>query len=689
MDEIRNEIHIEAAGSASFELEGFASVFARYLEEAEQVYDLNVEVLSCRGPRGKRLEILGYAEDITDQSLTILAGRYFGEDATLTLTEAKEVFSRASGFVELSFGGTLSASLEPSSREAEYSAYFHDQYAKNKFAKVRVLLITDGFMSDRIKNLESGAIAGVKVVYEIWDQKRMLDSASPEKRSEDILVDFTEWMPDGLPCLVAETEDSATETYLAVIPAGVLAAIFEEFGSLLLESNVRTFLSARGAVNKGIQATLAQEPHRFLAYNNGLTTTAADVVIDRTGAGTAIKSIAKWQIVNGGQTTASIVHYLRGDKSRSIADVNVQMKLVKVRDDDASSVVQAVAKYANSQNRVSGADLFATHEFHVRLEQISRRLRAPAKEGAQYQTGWYYERARGQWEYEKASRSGTAERNRFDLEYPRAQKITKTDWAKYSYCWGKKPHLVSKGAQSVFADYAVAVDKQWETSDDEFNENYFKNNVGKAIIYEGLRTAVMKEDWYKSSPGYLANIVAYAIAKFRLQIDDQFPAQKYDFTKTWNLQAIPLETLRALLAIAHEAQVYLNDPRRPQANVTQWAKQTACWEGFSKVSIAVDSAVAEDLLDANESAVLQREATKVRKMDSGFEAINRVLEVMPETWKSVAMSVSKHPISPMEADLVEAFGAGNKKVPSERQAKALIRMLDRFSSIGVIGRDDY
>lgn len=689
MDEIRNEIRIQAAGAASFELEGFANVFARHLEEVEQIFDLNVEVLSCRGPHGKRLEILGYAEDLTDQTLTVLAGRYFDEDATLTMTEAKEVFSRAAKFIELSFTDSLSSTLEPSSREAEYSDYFHSRYEIGQISKVRILLVTDGFMSERIKTLESDIIAGVKVVYEIWDQKRVLDSALPEKGSEDIHIDFTRWMPNGLPCLAAETNDAGTETYLAVIPAIVLAEIFEEFGSLLLESNVRTFLSARGAVNKGIQSTLAQEPHRFLAYNNGLTTTATNVVVYKSAGGTSIKSIDKWQIVNGGQTTASIVHFLRSDKSRTVADVSVQMKLVKVSDQDASSVVQSVAKYANSQNRVSGADLFATHEFHVRLEQISRRLRAPAKEGAQYQTGWYYERARGQWEYEKASQIGAADRNRFDLEYPRSQKITKTDWAKYAYCWGKKPHLVSKGAQSVFAEYAVAVDKEWQAKDSEFNENYFRTNVAKAIMYESLRSGVMREDWYQQSPGYLANIVAYSIAKFSLQLSEQFPDQRYDFGKVWDLQELPQATLRVLLQIAKRAQQYLNDPSRPQANVTQWAKQPACWEGFSKIAIDGVSTVASDLLDANEYATIQKEASVVRKMDSGFEAVARVLAVKQSTWVTVANSVSRNPISPMEIALFEEFGSGKKKVPSERQAKALLRMLDRFASAGVIGRNEY
>ena len=413
----------------------------------------------------------------------------------------------------------MASNLEASSREAEYADYFARQIAQGSVSKIRTVLITDGVMSERIRTIDSDLTAGVKTTYEIWDQRRVLDAAIPETRSEDIEIDFTRWMSNGLPCLIADKTDTSLPSYLAIIPAEVLADVFEEHGSLLLESNVRTFLSARGAVNRGIQETLRDAPDRFLAYNNGLTTTAISVDVEDVRRGTFIKSIKGWQIVNGGQTTSSIAHYLRGGRERSVDGVSVQMKLVVVDPANASTVVHSVAKYANSQNRVSGADLFSTHDFHVRMEQISRRLRAPAKEGEQYQSGWYYERARGQWENDRAARGSANEQKKFELEYPKSQRITKTDWAKYAYCWGKKPHLVSKGAQSVFADYAVAVDKTWVQDSDQFGDGYFRTNVAKAIMFEQLRSATLKEEWYKSSPGYLANIVAYAIARFALQID--------------------------------------------------------------------------------------------------------------------------------------------------------------------------
>jgi len=693
IDDLRNEIKVEAAaGEGAFELEAFAAVFARRLEDAEVVANLNVEPLRCNGPRGKRLELLGYAESPIEQSLVILVGRYYGTDETLTMTDAKDATGRATSFLEAAVAGWLTTNLEMSSREWEYGNYFSKQIKDGNIAKIRVILITDGLMSDRIRTIETNSVAGVKTTYEVWDQRRIVDAALPDRGSEDIHIDFTKWLPDGLPCLVAPGNDETTSTYLAVIPAQLLADVFEEYGSLLLESNVRTYLSARGQVNRGIQTTLAQEPERFLAYNNGLTTTASGVELGYSTRGTTIRSLDRWQIVNGGQTTASIAHFLRNHKEKNIDGVSIQMKLVTVSDADFSTVVQAVAKYANSQNRVSTADLFSTHEFHIRLEQISRRLKSPSKEGQQYQSGWFYERARGQWENDRTARGPASEQAKFELEYPKSQRITKTDWAKYDYCWNQHPELVSKGAQSVFSDYAAQVDLQWSKDDgkgaDAYGDGYFRTGIGKAIMYEELRTEVSKQDWYKATRGYLANIVAYAISRFALQISRQFDA-KFDFNRLWRRQTLSDSTLTSLLGIARAAQQSLTDPNRPQANVTQWAKQQACWEGFIKVSIHLDEAVQADLVTAERALVQVSDDRKQRAMDTGFEAITRALAVKLRVWETVYGGTEQVPISPTERDLVKLFGLRPGKVPSERQAAVLLRLLDRMADSGVIGRDSY
>ena len=92
-------------------------------------------------------------------------------------------------------------------------------------------------------------------------------------------------------------------SYLATVSGNDLVSYYNQYGKRLLESNVRTFLSLRGNVNKGIYNTLrSDECVFFFAYNNGLSGTASDVLFE----GGLIKSIQNLQIVNGGQTMSTI-----------------------------------------------------------------------------------------------------------------------------------------------------------------------------------------------------------------------------------------------------------------------------------------------------------------------------------------------------------------------------------------------
>ncbi|MEU5839577.1 AIPR family protein, partial [Streptomyces diacarni] len=393
------------------------------------------------------------------------------------------------------------------------------------------------------------------------------------------------------------------------------------------------------------------------------------------------------------QTTASIAHFLRNNREANLEDVAVQMKLVTVTDSDSSSVVQSVAKYANSQNRVSTADLFSTHDFHIRMEQISRRLKAPALEGKQYRSSWYYERARGQWENDRSALSTPAQKAQFDLEYPKNQRLTKTDFAKYNYCWNQHPDIVSKGAQSVFAEFATEIDNRWSRNDgkgaDEFGDEFFRINVSLAMVYEALRVEVLKQEWYQLSRGYLANIVAYAIAKFSLLITQQFPDAELDFTSIWKNQKVGLASLAALTEIAHRSQLHLTNQSRPQANVTQWAKQQACWENFKGVKIDLSDGLRVDLISKQDAQSKASDARKERAFDTGFENIARILSVDSTLWEIAIAPSSGLRISPTESSLIRKFGLSQGAIPSERQSLSLLRVLNRMVAQGLIPDGSY
>ena len=84
----------------------------------------------------------------------------------------------------------------------------------------------------------------------------------------------------------------------------------------------------------------------FFAYNNGITATAESVKTKKTPTGLIITHLKNLQIVNGGQTTASI-YAASKTSTNSLENVFVQMKLSLVEPEKALEVVPKISEFAN------------------------------------------------------------------------------------------------------------------------------------------------------------------------------------------------------------------------------------------------------------------------------------------------------------------------------------------------------
>jgi hypothetical protein len=467
---------------------------------------------------------------------------------------------------------------------------------------------------------------------------------------------------------------------MAVLPGEVVAQLFIRFGSRLLEANVRSFLSARGKVNTGIRRTLAQEPEMFLAYNNGLTTTAASIELV-PGRPDRVMKLHDWQIVNGGQTTASLATFVRSDRSNSLAGVFVQVKLVVVDASVSEEVVQSISRYANSQNRVSDADFFSNSPFHRRVEELSQRVLAPARGEAQYQTRWFYERTRGQYQNERSVLT-TAALRRFDLQCPRAQVITKTDLAKYAFTWLGRPHVVSQGAQTNFLRFAEYATEIWDERPDDVNELYFRQVVAQAIVFHAVRTRVMKSSWYLG--GYLANIVTYAVAKLRHDARSSGKGE-VDLGLIWQQQAVTPAILDHAETLAQVALAVLDDPARPTANVTQWAKQEQCWARVRDSQVPLPNEVVSELSTVSAEAEARRESRAAQKQDSAIGAQAYVVTLPKSVWQELRShaELNRH-ASPVEVGILDLMLRTPPAVPSDNQCQRLLGLLNRAVAAGLI-----
>ena len=143
------------------------------------------------------------------------------------------------------------------------------------------------------------------------------------------------------------------------------------------------------------------------------------------------------------QTTASIFHAIKKEKL-PLSNVTVQVKLTVITDPErVAEIVPEISRYANSQNKVNGADFAANGTFHRDLEEMSRTVLAPALSGLERGSHWYYERARGSYLDDKTRQGTPARQKEWVQQNPPRQKFTKTDLAKHEHAWLGLPHYVA------------------------------------------------------------------------------------------------------------------------------------------------------------------------------------------------------------------------------------------------------
>ncbi len=331
----------------------------------------------------------------------------------------------------------------------------------------------------------------------------------------------------------------------------------------MLELNVRSYLPARGKVNKGILTTIQTEPDKFLTYNNGITVVAEDLVFNDKK--TRVLEIIGMQIVNGGQTTASI-HRAHKENKISMEDVFVQAKITVVPANLFQEVVPLISEYSNTQNKVNSVDLGANNPYHIGIERVTKATWLPGQTSK-----WFYERARGSYETERARSSI----KKFDIEYPSSNKFTKEDLSRYENLWNLQPHIVSRGGQKNFVkfmeDKVGLYKKGWEPSQDEY-----KNIIGLAIFCRTVSKIARSID----IPAYRVNIVNYTtsliVEKTTKRIDRKAIWENQAVTKAMHdLITDWLNKMKVLLIeIAHKDFV--------GENTGEVFKKDKCWDVLRK-----------------------------------------------------------------------------------------------------------
>lgn len=641
------------------------SIMLEYLEEAGEVND------SIMCPfRSYGLQLNAYAIDEDYTNLDLFVSIYSDSDTpkSVSQSEVDAAIKRAIQLYQKAIND-LYTSFKKDNDAYEFAITVNKQ--KNKIKSVRICALTNGLVKPiPFKNIMLG---NAEISFAIWDIDRLYRCVSSGKMRETIEIDFEEKFGVTIPCIENDTSDKYS-VYLAIISGELLALLYDEYRDRLLEKNVRSFLQVKGAVNKGIRDTLRDEPDMFLAYNNGISVTAesVDIVRDENGK-PSIRSIRDMQIVNGGQTTASIFNAHHDKKIvADLSKVFVQMKLSVITDpEDMDKIVPRISAFANTQNKVQVADFSANDPYHRRVEELSRTIWTPAVNGLK-PINWFYERARGQYADMLSRETTTLRRKQYKETHP---VFTKTDLAKYENTWDQLPYYVSEGAQKNFRRFTLRVNEHKTMLPDE---KYYRNLVAKAILFRRTEKLVQQQQY----GGYRANIVTYTLAYLSYKT-----AQRIDLEKIWKEQALSQNLEHAIVDVsAIVRDIIINPPGG--ANVGEWCKKEKCWKAVKECVYVIPEALQAELVEVGYVSTKPIPTSSIESLtEDDQKIIDQVAAVSPEVWFALSRwSKETNNFQPWLRSMLFSVGTlvGRGRKPSIKQSRNAMKALENAKAKGFV-----
>ncbi len=542
------------------------------------------------------------------------------------------------------------------------------QSTKGQIKQLRIYVISDGLTDPSVvpAAVESDNEEYV-IEYNVWDMQRVYQQHNIRAGKEKVEIDFPTTYNTELQCLKMSEQNLFVDAYLAIIPGITLAKIYKQYQQVLLEKNVRTFLQFKGKVNKEIRKTLREKPDMFFSYNNGISTTASEIETKEIDGMLYITRLYDWQIVNGGQTTASIAASLT-DKDVDLSKVFVPMKISVIRDaEHDDEIIRSISTSANSQTAIKNSDFSANDPYLVDLEKFSRSEWVPNGNNKPF-CKWYFERTRGQYLDQLAQLSGFNEKS-FKIEYPKNQKITKTDIAKYEVLWKQRPYDVCKGAEKNYMLFVIDIKREKPT----ITPQYFKNVIAKCILFDTIDKIVKS----KNLGGYKANMNAYLMAAISV-----LSSGSLDLTYIWEHQSVQKEVLSKVEELVPIVWEHLTNSAvgvSQSSNVGEWTKKPECWNKL-KLKLGELEKFDDDLMqpDTNDDGSYLNETQQSRIQEA--EAIE------PNYWFGLAnWAKSRNLLTPIERKAAFNFGtmkSRNRGITSLKQALFALKIVEKAKELG-------
>jgi hypothetical protein len=621
--------------------------------------------------RGIKINAVDYNDDNESVDLFVTLMKKDFKIQKVSDKDVLDAFDKAENFFTTARRGVIAEKIEQNNELlSEFIGII--QHTKSYVRNVRVFVLTNGLCSAHIvpKDKEED---GIIWDFELWDIERVYQQYLIKAGKQKIEIDFEKDYSFKLKCLQMDNVSDKVDEYIAIIPAQILADIYGQYKQGLLEKNIRTFLHFKTKVNNGIRDTIRTEPDMFFAYNNGISTTAEKVDIVFENGIPYIKKIENLQIVNGGQTTASI-YYTSNEREIDLSKVFVPMKVSVIKANNRlDDIVPKISQFANSQTAIKESDFSSNSTYHLALEGWSRTEWVPAFTGGKAISKWFYERTRGQYLDERSRLLSPKDQKRFDIEYVKKQKFNKLDLAKFEVSWWQRPYDVSKGGEKNFPIFQ----KEVEGSATDVTKKYYQKLIAKAILFNETDKIVS----LKKLGGYKANVVSYVVSLISYKTN-----KKLNLDEIWNNQNLNDDIRLIIDKMVDVVWLHINSPSKQGMNITEWCKKQECWLTLKDKYIDIGS------LDSQ----LSNEGGDIFG-SSGQQLSNKELMDIEEAsiisgaiWFSLAKWAKENNLqTPFDRKLAYNIGVLlNRKIRlSPKQAKNAIRILKEAKRNGFMIKD--
>jgi len=530
----------------------------------------------------ERLQLFIINEDSIDESVC-------EDDLYISLrTDYEKQFKKVIKFVNLSVKGDLNNKVQDSDGVVKSLIYkLNSNSGIEQFDVIEIFLLTltatvsfrretvqprkmyfdDDYLKVNYKKDNEPIKKDILIQRKLIDLNFLANVIESRGNREPLTINFTRDLNKKIEVIQAADERNF-ESYLCVFDAEVIAGLYKRYSSRLLEKNVRSFLQFKG-VNRGIKETIRHKPEQFIAYNNGLTVTATNASITSYKRSLYLDTLTDFQIVNGGQTTASI--YFSKKEGLDISKVKVMVKInvaKGVNENDLDNLISNISKFSNTQSRVSNVDLRSKSPQLRKLKSLSDSVTTPSG------SKWFFERAKG--EFLTKVRHAGSNGERLKKEFPKDRRFTNMELAKYYSAWGECPYLVKKGGEKIFRHFIEKIDPE-NNSDKTVNidREFYEKLIAKIILFRDMEKIYGQG---KNSLGQLrAAVIPYTLSI--LYVNTDASGDSFNLEKIWKNEGLDIgfmEYLKVLMILVNDLIKKYSDSE----DYNEYSKKPELWESI-------------------------------------------------------------------------------------------------------------